>query len=199
MFVERATTSMHLRKGKGESVAEKNSAILTTLALSLIGGCLAAVLFVLPAEYNIDPTGVGETIGIKGMAGVSVSAISLSEQEYGFDEIEFPLMPFESIEYKYELAQGQAMVYSWTTEAEVLFDMHSEEEGTDPEDSVSFSVGRSAAEHGTYVAPYSGIHGWFWENRGDSDVVVRLKTAGFYDASITYSSAGEFRREMNGP
>ena len=49
---------------------------------------------------------------------------------------------------------------------------------------------------GTYVAPYDGVHGWFWENRGDEEVVVVLETQGYFGASITYSPAGEYRREF---
>lgn len=179
------------------AVNDERNPIFLTLILSLLAGVLATVLFVLPAEYGIDPLGVGETLGIKGMSGVSVSALSKSTGQSSDDVVEFPLMPFESVEYKYELGAGQGMLFSWSAEDEVLFDLHSEEEGTDPEDSVSFSVGRASGESGTYVAPYAGIHGWFWENRGDREVTVRLQTSGFYTASITYSSAGKFRREID--
>ena len=88
------------------------------------------------------------------------------------------------------------MVYSWSAEDEVVFDFHSEEAGTDPEDAVSFNVGRAAAQHGTYVAPYDGIHGWFWENRGQREVTVKLTSKGFYTASTTFSRSGEYTREL---
>jgi hypothetical protein len=168
--------------------------IALTFATSLIVAGLALVIFVLPAEYGVDPIGVGEALGINGMSGYSVSALSTEEDGYAEDYIEFALAPFESIEYKYGLNAGQAMVYSWSTEAEVIFDFHSEEVGTEPEDSVSWSIGRGQAEHGTYVAPFSGIHGWFWENRGSDDVVVRLKTTGYFSESTTYSRSGEYKR-----
>ena len=174
----------------------ENPKIGLPLTLSLLAGALAALLFVLPAEYGVDPTGAGELMGITGMSGVSVSALSLNHEDYVFDEVEFPLLPFESVEYKYEMASGDALVYTWTTEADVVFDLHSHEKGTDPEGAISFSVGRGQEEHGAYVAPFEGEHGWFWENRSDVAVTVRLRTSGFYHASITYSPSGEYRREF---
>ena len=35
--------------------------------------------------------------------------------------------------------------------------------------------------HGTFVAPSTGIHGWFWDNKTDKSVTLKLVSAGFYD------------------
>jgi len=166
--------------------------ILGSFALALV----VFLVFVLPAEFARDPTGLGKFLGIQGMSGFEVSALTLEAKPPLEDVVEFPLAPFESVEYKYELASGQAVVYSWQASGEVLFDFHSEEVGTDPEDSISFSTGRGESENGTFVAPFAGRHGWFWENRGTQDVRVKLQTSGFSPASITYGAKGEFRREL---
>jgi len=179
-----------------ENVAASPRTIITTLGVSIVVALLALLLFILPAEYGVDPLGAGDAFGIKGMSGYSVSALSLEEGTFREDHVEFPLGPFESIEYKYTMQAGQAMVYSWQAEGEVVFDFHGHEEGTDEEDSVSFSVGRAAAQHGTYVAPYSGIHGWFWENRGAQEVTVKLTSRGFFSTSTTFSRSGEYTREL---
>ena len=176
------------------AVQPKRLAVSALASVALAG--LVLVLFVLPAEYGVDPTGLGDKLGITGMSGYTVSALSAEGEPFKEDYVEFPLAPFESIEYKYTLAAGQSMLFSWQAEEEVVFDFHSEQEGTDPEDAVSFALGRSRAQHGTYVAPYSGIHGWFWENRGRREVTVRLSTQGFYSDSTTYSRAGEYTRQL---
>jgi hypothetical protein len=170
--------------------------IWLTLAISILVASLTLVVFILPAEYGVDPLGTGEAMGIARMSGYTVSAVSLEEETFREDYVEFPLGPFESIEYKYALAAGQAMVYSWSAEGEVVFDFHSEERGREPWEAVSFSTGRAAAQHGTYVAPYDGIHGWFWENRGPQQVTVKLQSRGFFSASTTFSSRGEYTREL---
>jgi hypothetical protein len=173
-----------------EVVVKPKNLVLTTLTC-LVLALVVLVAFVLPAEYGEDPTGFGELIGIKGMSGYSVGALSNEEAHYTSDEVYFLLEPFDSIEYKYNLAAGQSMVFSWDAGGEVTYDFHSEEEGTDPDDAVSFDIGKAANRHGTYVAPYTGIHGWFWENRGTDTVEVRLRTTGFFTAATTFSASGE--------
>ena len=168
---------------------------------SLGAAALALMLFVLPAEYDIDPTGAGELMGIKGMAGYSVAALSKQSGVYHRDSVTFPLAPFESVEYKYALEQGQSMVFTWQgmsasndPQTELIFDMHSEEKGTDPEDSVTFDIGRAGSAHGSFVAPFDGIHGWYWENRTGEDIVVKLVTTGFYSKATTYGPNGAFSK-----
>ena len=168
---------------------------------SLGAAALALMLFVLPAEYDIDPTGAGELMGIKGMAGYSVAALSKQSGIYHRDSVTFPLAPFESVEYKYALEQGQSMVFTWQgmsasndPQTELIFDMHSEEKGTDPKDSVTFDIGRAGSAHGSFVAPFDGIHGWYWENRTGEDIVVELVTTGFYSKATTYGPNGAFSK-----
>lgn len=174
-------------------------ALLKVTISTLLLALTALLLFVLPAEFDRDPTGIGELLGIKGMAGYSVGALSKQPQTYVEDLREFELAPFESVEYKYRLEAGQSMVFAWQAQTldgeltEVVYDLHSEEEGTDPEDSVSFDLGRAKQGQGNYVAPFPGIHGWYWENRGTQLVIVRLKSSGFYPYGKVYSAAGEVK------
>lgn len=30
------------------------------------------------------------------------------------------------------------------------------------------------------IAPFNGIHGWYWRNQGETPVTLTLKTSGFY-------------------
>lgn len=170
--------------------------LMLSIGISLVLALLAFVLFVLPAEYGEDPTGFGKLTGIANMGGHSVQALSTVSHPPYQDEAQFELQPFESVEYKYALGQGEAMVYSWQADGELVFDMHSEEQGRDPEDSITFSAGRASAEHGSYVAPFAGIHGWFWENRGDQPVIVRLQASGFFEQANTYTPQGKFVKDI---
>lgn len=38
----------------------------------------------------------------------------------------------------------------------------------------------------SFIAPTTGIHGWFWENKGSKQVDIHLTTAGFYDSAKMY-------------
>ena len=167
-----------------------------SLALSFVVAFIVFLVFVLPAEFGKDPSGLGELMGIDGISAYNVGVLSVEDEKPVSDEIVFTLEPFESIEYKYVLGEGQSLIFFWEADGDVVFDFHSEEEGTDPEDAVTFDVGRSASESGTYVAPFAGIHGWFWENRGSSVVEINLLTKGYFDQSITYSPSGKYKREF---
>ena len=41
--------------------------------------------------------------------------------------------------------------------------------------------------HGSFTAPSTGVHGWFWENKGDKDIQMHLVVAGFFDAARMYA------------
>ena len=49
------------------------SALVRITVAALVSALLALVLFVLPAEFDTDPTGVGELLGIKGMADIPLA------------------------------------------------------------------------------------------------------------------------------
>lgn len=53
-----------------EHTKPPRGALLKSTAIALIAALIAAVLFVLPAEYGIDPTGIGERLGLTTLAAV---------------------------------------------------------------------------------------------------------------------------------
>ena len=177
--------------------APSSRSLVRSVAVSVLLAGAILLVFVLPAEYGLDPVGAGQLLGIDGMSGYSVSALTVEDHAPHTDRVEFPLAPFESVEYKYQLDAGEAVIYQWSAEGEIVFDLHSEEAGTDPEDAVTFSVGRAASQQGSYVAPFDGLHGWFWENRGDHEVIVTLSTTGYFQTATTYNANGAFTRAFD--
>ena len=77
------------------------------------------------------------------------------------------------------------MVFSWEATGPVEFDFHAEpdDEGLSE---ASFDIGSAGSRRGTFVAPFSGIHGWYWENRGLEPVTVTLKAEGFFTEATEY-------------
>jgi hypothetical protein len=91
-------------------------------------------------------------------------------------------------EYKYRLEEGRTMVYSWQSSGPVRTEMHSEADGQ-PDGSAEFFdvVPSGSAGHGTFTAPFPGIHGWYWENLSDQETVrVTLRSAGFYTYGVEF-------------
>lgn len=180
----------------------QNTSPKRILIASLAALSVAAVLLItaiLPAEYNVDPLGTGRLLGITGMSEQqAVGALNVQDGVYRKDSYQIVLAPFESVEYKYRLEEGASMLFDWQADGELLFDMHSEQDGVDPQEySPSFDKGNGSGVAGSYTAPFSGIHGWFWENRGSRDVRLELNTTGFYRSATEFSGGFENKKKFD--
>jgi hypothetical protein len=160
--------------------------IVVATGVALLVAVAVLVMAVLPAEYGIDPLGTGRLLGLLELAPGRSEVIASEEGDFKVDSVRFVLGPFESVEYKYRLNQNGSMVYSWRATGEVVYDFHSEPDGAPEGYAESFEQARGAERRGTYRAPFTGIHGWFWENRGQADVTITLTTAGFYSGSLEF-------------
>jgi hypothetical protein len=169
------------------SIGSRRS-ILTATLVALLAAALILVTAVLPAEYGIDLLGTGRLLGLTTLSEGTTGAISPQAAEYKVDTAEFVLGAYEFLEYKYRIEQGGAMVFSWEASRPVIYDFHSEPDGAPEGYAESFDKAETAQAHGTYTAPFSGIHGWFWENPGADAVTIRLTSAGFYTSAVEIRS-----------
>ena len=123
-------------------------------------------------------------------------AISPQSSAYKQDTVEFTLAPNEGMEYKYRLEKGQAFVYSWTATAPVHFEMHSVPDGAPSTFAETFEkLDDRPAGHGSYTAPFPGIHGWYWQNRTDKPVTLKFTAAGFFTESQEFRRGAEPKRK----
>jgi hypothetical protein len=179
-------------------IARERIALAAGAALLVAGVILVAA--VMPAEYGVDPLGVGRRLGLMAMndvsrqvealtadraaAGASVRTIAAQDRPYQQETVRFTLAPGGFVEYKYRLGKGEALLYSWTATAPVDVDLHAEPDGAPRGYAESYEKrDRIANAAGTLTAPFSGIHGWYWLNPGSSEVTVTLSSAGFYKIS----------------
>ncbi len=95
------------------------------------------------------------------------------------EELVFTLAPAEAKEIKLDMAAGDVATFEWTaTDGGVNYTQHGDDGGANE---VRFEDGRaSPGQVGTMTAPFSGKHGWFWRNRGDTPVTVTLRVGGAY-------------------
>jgi hypothetical protein len=112
-------------------------------------------------------------------------------QSKGFrmDSREMKLKPGEGMEIKYNMRKGAGLIFSWSANGKLFFEFHGEpnvkpagKEGTDYYETydIDNQTGKEEA-HGTFIAPSTGIHGWFWENKTPNEVTLKLLSSGFYD------------------
>jgi hypothetical protein len=190
----------------GARVAARERIALVTGAALLIAG-LILVVAVLPAEYGVDPLGIGRRLGLMAIGEVQktlaafeatraagtggVPTIAPQEHAYQHETVQFTIGPRDAIEYKYRLDIGEALLYSWTATGPVNYELHAEPDGAPAGYAESYEKRNAmATASGTLTAPFSGIHGWYWENSRDVAVTVTLSAAGFYNMSY------EFRKNV---
>lgn len=206
--------------------------LLIGSAAAVAIAAVALVVFVLPAEYGIDPTGAGKALGLtklseapeniylkRGQARTNVlypvenpparfdvrDIFAEKGIEYPADgplqsdRFEVELLPYEGIELKYVLDQGAPMFFSWGATAPVNVDMHSHPFEEGEEATESFVIDDMQSQTAVYVAPFTGIHGWYWQNRTLEPVTLTLEARGAFTASKTFDQAGEHDRPLSPP
>lgn len=184
--------------------------------LAAVTALVLLVAVVLPAEYGIDPTGIGRVLRMTEMGNIKqqlaaeaaadatsapavplqanrtptgaisanaeqppvLTAVATAPKVEWRDEIPFTLTPGEGMEIKLKMIKGGKAQYSWAVEGgEVNFDTH----GDAPGEAISYEKGRGvSSDDGVLEAAFTGNHGWYWRNRGQSNVKVILRTRGDY-------------------
>jgi len=136
-----------------------------------------------PAEdVFVPPQGTGD------YTPVAAGASALYGAPYQTDAVEFVIDGYDYMEFKYHLVQGAPLVFTWSSTAVVSHDFHGEPD-IDPENGVqSFDKSEKRGASGSLVAPFTGVHGWFWENPGPDPVTIRVESAGFYSSAVEIKS-----------
>ena len=202
--------------------------LVRSTVLAAISALVLLVAVVLPAEYGIDPTGIGRVLRMTEMGDIKqqlaadaaadvaaaapaappapspvaattlgMAAANAAESAKAAvaaapkapaqpaapkiewrDEMPVTLKPGEGTEIKLKMVQGAKAQYLWVVEGgEVNFDTHGDALGK----SISYEKGRGvSSDEGVLEAAFTGNHGWYWRNRGKSDVKVILRTRGDY-------------------
>lgn len=174
---------------------EENLPIQSTRTLVkalLAASSVASIVFVtvvLPAEYNIDPSGIGGALGLTVLAttasnpAIDTSADSnIADQGNREDETAITIPANSGLEYKFLVQQYEELNYQWSSgESDLYFDLHGEPQGDTTGFFKSFAEATSNEMKGSIIAPFTGSHGWYWRNRSNIDVIVSLKTNGKYE------------------
>lgn len=174
---------------------ETRRVIISTI-VAIFAATLILITFVLPAEYDIDPLGAGEFLGILGLSGGAPGEVFHEINPYNEDSVRFVLQPYESLEYKYELAKGSSLIFNWNASGTLKYEFHGEPEDGPEGFAQSYSSGKSDHDNGTFTAPFTGIHGWFWENRSAGAVTIDLTTTGFYDSTLEFRDGFVNKRSL---
>ena len=120
-------------------------------------------------------------------------SISLQTAPFKQQKVQFTLAPKEGMEYKYRLEKDAGMLYAWTATGELYWELHSEPEGAPRGYAEWFDTDFGERSNGVYNAQFSGIHGWWWENKGEQPVTITLTTSGLYTEAREYRAGQPVR------
>lgn len=184
--------------------------LLRSTLLAAIAAAVLLITVVLPAEYGIDPTGVGRTLRLTEMGEIKQQLAAEAES----DAAAAPMAQASSNAAPTAVPQAAAPAVEaattapWRDEmsvtltpgegAEIKLRMQAGDKadfrwvvqggavnfdthGDGGGRSISYEKGRGVAEDdGELVAAFTGNHGWYWRNRGQADVTLVLRTRGTY-------------------
>lgn len=192
-----------------------NKRLLKSTIIAIVSAVVILVTIVLPAEYGIDPTGIGSITGLKRMgeiktalaeeleadqqgAGGSTDAVVTSqieeaapafvqsESEQRTDTMTVTLAANESTEIKLTMQKDASVEFTWSSDdGDAFYDLHGDSK------EINYHVyekGTESSAQGTLIAAFDGNHGWYWKNRSGSPITITLTTTGKYSAI----------KEMNG-
>jgi hypothetical protein len=180
-------------------------ALAKATGIALLVALLLLFTAVLPAEYGYDPLKTGKLLGltgisqaepkpVKGAAPTPIAGQSVYTPQpkiYKVDSEDFTLRPGEGVEMKYHMLKGAGMVYGWKADAKLTYEFHGEPDQKPNKDyfesyDLDDKVGKESS-YGSFTAPTTGIHGWFFKNSGTKEVSFHLTVAGFFDSAKMFA------------
>jgi hypothetical protein len=179
------------------------------LVLLTAGAALLAVVIllvaVIPAEFGRDPTGLGKSTGLSRLwapdeTQVDANARALARVHryqgvFRSDVIEIPLTGIGggregySLEYKVAMKRDATLIYAWEViggadDSDLEFEFHGHTTPRAPGETMTVSTYEKAngvRRAGSLVAPFDGIHGWYFQSWAERPSVIRLRVSGFYE------------------
>lgn len=185
--------------------------LLRSTLIAIAVAALILVTVVLPAEYGVDPTRVGQVLGLTEMgrikqqlaaeaaaadsieaaggeapaAGTPAPASPAAASAPGerSDTTVVVMAPTEAREVKLVMNKDARVSFAWTTDRGIVnYDTHGDRPGVRYH---GYTKGQGAqTDSGSLTAAFDGQHGWFWRNRSNDTVRVTLRTRGAYDRIV---------------
>jgi hypothetical protein len=186
--------------------APSKSRIAKATGIALLVALVLLFTAVLPAEYAFDPLKTGAALGLTGISQAQVKEVkgavptaapgqtgvyTSQPRIYKVDSEDFQLRPDEGMEMKYHMQKGAGMLYGWKANGKLTFEFHGEPDQKPNKDyfesyELDDKVGREAS-YGSFTAPSTGIHGWFFKNKTDKEIMFHLTVAGFFDSAKMFA------------
>jgi hypothetical protein len=183
--------------------------LLKSTIIAAVSAVVILVTVVLPAEYGIDPTGIGRAIGLAEMGEIKTQLAEEAEADRQLLEVEGDQSSLLNDilglfvgaahaqeaevwrdEITFTLAPGDSaewklvMTEGQSAQYRMIVErgrVNFDLHGHGSGQSVTYEKGRgSTGSEGAILAGFDGEHGWFWRNRDNTDVTVTVQVRGEY-------------------
>ncbi|MEE4279944.1 MAG: hypothetical protein V2I82_15880 [Halieaceae bacterium] len=172
-----------------DAIRERRRVLHASL-VALFLGCGLATVVVLPAEYGVDPTGIGRAMGLLALSAPVEPVTTPTPGAQDAPRVgparagtTLTLAPGEGIEYKLRMLEGDRAAFRWLATGVVHYDMHGEPAGDTSGYYESYALGNADGVEGKFTALFDGTHGWYWRNDSTVPVEIELTAAGSFEAS----------------
>lgn len=199
---------MHNKNIPQEYELPTSKQLIKSTVIALATALILLITVILPAEYGVDPSGIGQTLGLTKMGEIKQQLANEAEQEaqplaaepikpaakamaddstvntkpaevIASETRSIQLKPGEAAEIKLGMKKGAVVTYAWSVDSgHVNYDTHGDGAGIN-----YFGYGKgkeTTDDKGELQAAFDGQHGWFWRNRSAQTVTVTLRVSGDY-------------------
>jgi len=177
----------------------RNTGIAALVAITLL------LTIILPAEFDIDPTGVGSVLGISGLSHQAVeegvnsetgenalaaaSPLHIHHQPpLKFVDVDLVLEPYGQGEFKLKMQANADLSYLWHSGTDLVYaDLHGHtlvmgDEGEEEIVVRYLETQEGTGESGQFETPFGGDHGWYFLNLGTRPINIRVQISGNFDS-----------------
>ncbi|MBT3425249.1 MAG: hypothetical protein HOL98_13440 [Gammaproteobacteria bacterium] len=191
----------------GENTPIGKDQLARNTVLAVVSAAILLIIIVLPAEYDIDPTGIGAALGIKGLsnqAEVETKSPDTVSQDPStaqsplhtnfdpalkFVNVELILEPYGQGEFKLKTSESARLSYLWDSGTDLVYaDLHGHtlimgEAGEEEEIVVRYlETQEGTSESGQFETPFKGDHGWYFLNLETRPVRIKVSISGTFDS-----------------
>lgn len=146
----------------------------------ILAGILLFLMQMHGYSHSTTPEGFEIVASQPGVGNLTATGFNDSETEWQ-DTITITIPAQSGKEYKFHVNKGESFSYTWSTNGTVLYyDFHGEPDGNTTGFFESYQESTASQAQGSLSVPFTGIHGWYWQNDTGSPVNVILKAAGDY-------------------
>jgi hypothetical protein len=182
--------------------------LIITVVMSVAITVIILFSGVLPIRYEIDPMWLAANLDKAGLSAIlsrfadvkgaakiegdvevaehkgseTVNSTTVTQADIVLaehqDTVTLVIPPKQQLTYRLAMERDYDLDYSWVSDGKPVY---SELRGeTKDADFKSFTKTTSNKAHGFFIVPFTGHFGWYWDNKSDQAITVRLATKGVY-------------------